>query len=212
MFRGRAEVPGFTCWNEYKKNLSDTLGLFRQSLWQYVTFLGLQCRNTQSSGVIWKGACYGTVLKLYYLIWPIYPCGNSITWYYPLQASPTPPTYHNSPSPPKIRIKRESQFQLINRRTRPISGGGSNQREPPVLPGSPSPCVSADILFLPISRVPEEQRQSRRNHSGEKLGGKQGIGGIGQYISPRLTACSASQMIYCYIGSDFSPCIHCIIT
>ncbi len=49
MFRGRADVPGYIRRNEYKKNLSDTLGLFRQSLWRDVTFLGLQCRNTQQA-------------------------------------------------------------------------------------------------------------------------------------------------------------------
>ena len=30
------------------------------------------------------------------------------------------------------------------------------------MPDSPSPRASADTLFLPTSRVPEEQRQSRR--------------------------------------------------
>jgi hypothetical protein len=67
--------------------------------------------------------------------------------------------------PKKNKKKRESQFQRIDHRTRPISCGGSNQREPPVLLDSPSPCASADTLFLPTSRAPEEQRQSRRNHS-----------------------------------------------
>ncbi len=43
------------------------------------------------------------------------------------------------------------------------------------------------IHFFPTSHVPEEQHQSRRSHSGGKLGGKRGIGGIGRYISPRLT-------------------------
>ncbi len=113
--------------------------------------------------------------------------------YYPLHASPTPPQTTTSRVSKKIRIKRGSRFQPIDRRTRPISGGRSNQREPPVLPGSPSPRASADILFLPTSRAPEEQRQSRRNHCGGKLGGKWGIGGIGRYIRPS-GACSASPL------------------
>jgi hypothetical protein len=84
----------------------------------------------------------------------------------------------------KNKNKSESRFQPIDRRTRPISGGGSNQREPLVLPGSPSPRASADTLFLLTSRAPEEQRQSCLSHSGKKVGGKGGIGGIGQYTSP----------------------------
>ena len=107
--------------------------------------------------------------------------------YYPLRASPTPPTNHKSPSLKKNKKKSASRVQPIDRRTRPISGGGLNQREPPVLQGNPSPCASADTLFSPTSRAPEEQRQSRRNHSGGKSGGKRGIGGIGRYISPRST-------------------------
>ena len=97
------------------------------------------------------------------------------------------PTNHNRWSLQKNKKKRESRFQRIDRRTRPISCGGSNQREPPVLTDSPSPRASADTLFLPTSRAPEEQRQSRCNHSGGKSGGKWGIGGIGRYISPRST-------------------------
>ena len=58
-------------------------------------------------------------------------------------------------------------------------GGGLNQREPPVLPGSPSPRTSANILFLPTSCALEEQCQSHRSHIGGKLGGKRGIGSIG---------------------------------
>jgi hypothetical protein len=113
--------------------------------------------------------------------------------YYPLHASPTPPQTTKSGASKKIRIKRGSRFQPINHRTRPISCGGLNQREPPVLWGSPSPRASADILFSPTSRAPEEQRQSRRIHSGGKLGGKRGIGGIGRYIQPS-GACSASPL------------------
>ena len=99
----------------------------------------------------------------------------------------TPRTNHKSPSLKKNKKKSESRVQPIDRRTRPISGGGSNQREPPVLRGSPSHCAFANTLFLLTSRAPEEQRQSRRNHSGGKSGGNRGIGGIGQNISPRST-------------------------
>ncbi len=66
---------------------------------------------------------------------------------YPLHASGTPPTKPQPTEPPKKQEKRASRSQRIDRRTRPISCGGSNQREPPVLPDSPSPCKSADTLF-----------------------------------------------------------------
>jgi hypothetical protein len=118
---------------------------------------------------------------------------ESILGCYPLHASPTPPQTTTSRVSKKIRIKRGSLFQPFDHQTRPISGGQSNQREPLVLPGSPSPCASADIIFSPTSRAPEEQLQSRRNHRGGKSGGKRGIGGIGRYIRPS-GACSAPPL------------------
>ena len=59
--------------------------------------------------------------------------------------------------------------------------------------GSPRYCQIAHHLarlrihFLPTSCASEEQRQSRCNHSGGKVRGKWGIGGIGRYILPRST-------------------------
>ena len=105
---------------------------------------------------------------------------------YPLQASGAPPQTTTGRASKKTRIKRESRFQRIDHRTRRISCGGLNQREPPALPDSPSPRVSTDTLFLPTSRAPKEQRQSRRSHSGGKLGGKRGIGGIALWCVWRI--------------------------
>jgi hypothetical protein len=95
--------------------------------------------------------------------------------------------------PKKKKKKKESRFQPIDRWTQAISGGGSNQREPPVLTGSPSPCASVDTFFSPISRAPEEQRQSRRNHSGGKSGESRVSVALGDISRPDQPsgACSA---------------------
>ena len=130
--------------------------------------------------------CSLTLLFVLLAAYEIYN-GISCCCALPLARKSDTPTNHNQRSLQKNKKKRESRFQRIDRRSQPISCGRSNQREPPVLPDSPSPRASADTLFLPTSRAPEEQRQSRRNHSGGKLGGKRGIGSIGRYISPRST-------------------------
>ncbi len=108
--------------------------------------------------------------------------------YYPLQASGTPPPQTTtSGASKKTRKKERVDFSgsTIGLDLSPAAGR---------IKGSPRYCRIAHHLarlrihyFLPTSRAPEEQRQSRRNHSGGKLGGKRGIGDIGQYISPRST-------------------------
>jgi hypothetical protein len=115
--------------------------------------------------------------------------------------------------PKKTRIKRESQFQRIDHRTRPISCDGSNQREPPVLPNSPSPRASADTLFC----QPHVRLRSSVNPAAAIVGGKWGesrvLAALGNISRPDRPsgACGASPMMYRYIGSDFSPFLHCII-
>ncbi len=142
--------------------------------------------------------------------WPWWFLANSRPRYYPFHASPTPPQTKSGRASKKIILKRGSGFQPINRRTWPISCGGSNQREPPVLPGSPSPSASADILFSPTSRAPEEQRQSRRSHSGGKLGASRKLVALGNISCPDWPSvvCRSPTMMYCFIGSNFSPFLY----
>jgi hypothetical protein len=90
------------------------------------------------------------------------PTQKIVLYYVPLASKSDTPHKPQIAEPKKNKKKSESRFQPIDRRTRAISGGGLNQREPPELPGSPSPRASADTLFSPTSRAPEEQRQSRR--------------------------------------------------
>jgi hypothetical protein len=99
-------------------------------------------------------------------------------------------------SPKKTRIKRESQFQWIDHRARPISCGRSNQREPPVLPNSPSPCASADTLFC----RPHVRLRSSVNPAAAIVGGNRGesrvLAALGNISCPDRPsgACSASPL------------------
>ncbi len=105
-------------------------------------------------------------------------CKFCVSWifikYYPLHTSGTPPQTTNGGASKKVRIKRESQFQPTDHWTRPISCGGLNQREPPVLPGSPSPHASGDTLFC----QPHVRLRSSVNPAATIVGGNWGESGV----------------------------------
>ena len=133
--------------------------------------------------------------------------------YYPLHASRTPPQSTNSRASKKIRINIGSRFQPINRPTRPISCGGLNQTKPQVLPGAHHLARLRIYFFC----QPHVHLRSSVNPAAAIGGGIWGesrvLAALGDISCPYCPSgvCSASSMMYRFIGSDFSPFLHCII-
>jgi hypothetical protein len=113
---------------------------------------------------------YGRLTPECFFATSFFANGFFFSMYYPLHASPTPPQPHNWPTFNFFSEKEGLLFSPIDHPARPISRGGSNQRELLASPDSPSPCASLATLLLPVGRAGEAQRQSCRNAGGANSG------------------------------------------